>query len=101
MIGFGSGCKERRSSRFETALFDNFEVQTGRRGFVVPNLPSRPEPTPPPTLHVAEVEATDALYRKPVRAFDSGDAFWRVLIHDSKRNPVPAARVRVEVIGPG
>ena len=45
------------------ALFDNFEVQTGRRGFIVPNPPSRPEPTPAPTLHVAEVVPTDALYR--------------------------------------
>jgi hypothetical protein len=82
------------------ALFDNFEVQTGRRGFVVPNPPSPPEPTRPPTLHVAEVVPTDALYRRPANTFGSGDAYWRVLIHDLHGNPVPAARVHVEVIGP-
>ncbi len=82
------------------ALFDNFEVQTGRRGFIVPNPPSRPEPTPAPTLHVAEVVPTDALYRRPARAFSSGDVYWRVLIRDSHDNPVPAARVQVDVVGP-
>lgn len=82
------------------ALFDNFEVQVGRSGFVVPNPPSQPDPARPLKLHVAEVVPTDALYRKPARAFSSGDAYWRILIHDLQGQPVPAARVHVEVVGP-
>ena len=82
------------------ALFDDFEVQPGRRGFVVPDPPSRPEPLPPTKFHVAEVVSTDALYRKPAHTLSSAEAYWRVLIHDVHGNPVPAARVHVEVVGP-
>ena len=82
------------------ALFDNFEVQTGRRGFVVPNPPPLPGPAPAPTLHVAEVTPTDALYRKPAHSFGQGQAYWRVSIHDSTNGPVPAARVQVDVVAP-
>ena len=46
------------------ALFDDLDVQTGRRGFVVPSRPSRPEPLPPLKMHVADIVPTDALYQE-------------------------------------
>lgn len=82
------------------ALFDDLHVQRGRGGFVVPGPPSGPEPSAPPKMHVAEVVATDALYREPTRAFSGDAAYWRVAIRDPDGNPVPAARVHVDVVGP-
>jgi hypothetical protein len=82
------------------ALFDDLEVQIGRSGFVVPGQRLRPGPSPPQKLHVAEVVATDALYREPTRAFSGDAAYWRVAILDARGHPVPAVRVHMDVVGP-
>jgi hypothetical protein len=51
-------------------------------------------------MHVVEVVPTDATFREPVRAFGGDTAFWRVAVRDALEQPVAAARVEVEVVGP-
>jgi hypothetical protein len=51
-------------------------------------------------MHVTEVVPTDATFREPVRAFGGDTAFWRVAVRDAQGQPVAAARVEVEVVGP-
>jgi hypothetical protein len=51
-------------------------------------------------MHVAEVVPTDATFREPARAFSGGTAYWRVVVRDAQRQPVAAARVQVEIVGP-
>jgi hypothetical protein len=51
-------------------------------------------------MHVAEVAPTDAMFREPARAFNGGTAYWRVAVRDAQGQPVAAARVQVEIVGP-
>jgi hypothetical protein len=51
-------------------------------------------------MHVTEVVPTDAAFREPARAFSGGTAYWRVTVRDAHSQPVAAARVKVEIVGP-
>ena len=51
-------------------------------------------------MHVVEVVPTDSIFREPVRAFNDGVAYWRVLIRDAHEQPVTGARVHVDVVAP-
>jgi hypothetical protein len=51
-------------------------------------------------MHVAEVVPTDSTFREPVRAFNDGPAYWRVLIRDVREQPVTGVRVHADVVAP-
>jgi hypothetical protein len=51
-------------------------------------------------MHVSEVVPTDSTFREPVRAFDDGSAYWRVLIRDAQDEAVAGVRVHVDVVAP-
>jgi hypothetical protein len=55
---------------------------------------------PPLKMHVAEVVATDSIFREPARAFTGHTVYWRIAIHDAQERPVAAARVHVHVVAP-
>jgi hypothetical protein len=54
----------------------------------------------PMKMHVAEIVPTDAAFHEPVRAFRGNAAYWRISIRDAQDQPVTAARVSVNVVGP-
>jgi hypothetical protein len=78
------------------ALLDNLGLRMGHHRF--PADVSTPQPQRR-RMHVAEVVPTDATFREPARAF-SGTAYWRVAIQDAHGQPVAAALVQVEIVGP-
>jgi len=61
----------------------------------------RPAPVAQPVkMHVAEVVATDAIFREPTRAFSGHTVYWRIAIRDAQERPIAAARVHVDVVAP-
>jgi len=51
-------------------------------------------------MHIAEVVPTDRAFGEPQRAFGSDSAYWRVKVLDARSDPVAAARVSVDLVGP-
>jgi hypothetical protein len=52
------------------------------------------------SMHIAEVLPTDRAFGEPQRAFGPDSAYWRVKVLDAQANPVAAARVSVDLVGP-
>jgi hypothetical protein len=82
------------------ALFDDFQVQTGRSRVV---RQSRPIPAlpPAPILHATDIFATHSDFKAPRRSFRPGDQIrWRVHVADEHEQPRPASIVGCELVSP-
>jgi hypothetical protein len=51
-------------------------------------------------MHVGEIVPTDSIFREPMRAFNGGSVYWRVLIRDAQEQPVTGVGVHVDVVAP-
>jgi len=82
------------------AAFDDFHIQAGRIRITATPRPTR-TPTVPPVMHIADIYTTEATFHTPEPNFiRGGQVFWKALVLDKNNLPVPAARIKVEVLRP-